>query len=249
MVIKPLRAGVVIGHYNCFLGLRLNIAAIRQYNGPRVPILISDDCSDGFAPTPNPNSIFGKVTALAASDPYLFLWPNVSRIGHSGGDGSSVWKGIIWAKNTGLHCFAKLSQRFIITIPNWLQKATHQLMATPFPLMGKACSHHGWKLRTEAMVLKTEAWYRPDVLAHLTPRPFHWAFEDVLWHDVRDRLGGKMLSWDILADARPHRAPGILFREANSPREYRALAAQFKIPWDRGFSCLDSNRMKNYRLG
>jgi len=43
------KAGVVIGHYNRPDALELNIAAIRHHCGPTVPILVSDDCSDGYA--------------------------------------------------------------------------------------------------------------------------------------------------------------------------------------------------------
>src|SRR5947209_5743392 len=112
--------GVVIGSYRWPRLIDLQIHLIRHTCGG-VPILVGDDCSPGFGPAPPPGSQFERLQAICAAHPGVTLWPNVERIGHTGGDVAACWKGLIWAQALGLRVLAKLSQRFLVTDPRWLQ--------------------------------------------------------------------------------------------------------------------------------
>ena len=219
-----MKIGIVIGHYNRPSAVALNIAAIRYHCGPDIPIVVSDDCSDGFAPTSTPTTRYGAVQQICAQATNVYLWPNPMRIGHAGGDIATFWKGILWGSMTGLDVVFKLSQRFILDTPLWAQKWGEQLMASDLPVLGRGCEYHKWQIRTEAVGLKISAWRHPEIMAHLTPRQVKWPVEQILWDDVRYRLGGKMLEWSLLSKARPLKAPGYVFREANTTAEYAAVA-------------------------
>lgn len=243
---SALKCGVVIGHYNSTRVLELNIRVVRERCGP-VPILISDDCSDGMGPNPAPFSEYANLMALCGKYTNVYVWPNVQRIGHAGGDMSAFWKGIIWAHNLGLDYFAKISQRFIVDIPNWLNDGCEKLHASGMVVAGKPCPQHWFPIRTESLLLKTSAWHRPDILAHLTPREIAIAFELVIWDDITQRFGGKMFPWDILSSDRHVPAHGILFRAANKPDEYKKLAEKYGMFLV--LDCRESNKMPNYKLG
>lgn len=243
-----LKTGIVIGSYNMPDVIRLQFACIRHNCGPDVPILISDDCSDGVEPTPNPASFFGRLVDLAHRSPNCYLWPNVDRIGHAGGDMAAFWKGIVWGGMTGLDVVFKLSQRYVIDVPNWDQNSARLLLDSGLSTLGRRCAFHGFDLRTEAVGMRIDRWHRPDILAHLTPRRVAWAAEGVLWDDVRDRLEGRLCEWPLMSPARPHAAPGVLFRESNAPREYADLAERLGLG-RLNFETRDSNQLPNYALG
>ena len=240
-------AGVVIGSYNQPHVIELQVACIRYHCGP-VPILISDDCSDGFAPTPDPASPFGRLVDLASRTRGVYLWPNAGRIGHAGGDMAAFWKGIVWGAAIGVGVVFKLSQRFVIDIPNWAEDSAALLLDSGLSTLGRGCAYHGFQLRTEAVGLRIDRWNRPDILAHLTPRPINWAAEMVLYDDVRDRLENRLCEWPLMSPARPHTAPNVLFRESNTPEDYIHLAARFGMRWEH-FDTRDSNQMENYKIG
>ncbi len=108
--------------------------------------------------------------------------------------------------------------------------------------------HHGWQLRTEAVGLPIDRWHTREILAHLTPRPIAWAAEQVVWDDVRDRLDNRLCEWPLMAPARPIRADGVLFREANTPEDYAALGQRLGLGRTL-INCADSNQMPGYKLG
>lgn len=242
------KCGIVIGHYNQPDFLELNIAAIRHHCGD-VPILVSDDCSDGFGRTPQTGTLFWDVLAVTQRFKHVHIWPNPSRIGHTGGDMSAIWKAIIWGHHLEMDVVFKLSQRCIIDKHEWHREAVEILMKSDCCLLGKPCAVHRWAVRTESIGLKIAEWYRWDILAHLTPREIAWPVEQVLWDDMRDRLGERMVPWPILSDARPHQAPCVLFREANAPEDFRRLAFSLGVCRSAQFDCRRAEDMPNYWKG
>lgn len=242
-----MKVGVVLGSYNMPHMIELQIACIRYNCGP-VPILISDDCSEGTAPTPDADSHMGRLMALAGRSRDCYLWPNVDRIGHAGGDMAAFWKAIVWGRATGLDVVFKLSQRYVIDVPGWAGAWARRLWDSGLSTLGRGCPFHHYPLRTEAVGLRVDRWSRPDILGHLTPRRISYPLELVLYDDVRDRLEDRLCDWELMSDARPHAAPGVLFREANRPEEYIRLAAKYGMSWHEA-DTRDSTAMANYQMG
>jgi hypothetical protein len=246
---EPPKVGVVIGSFNLPSAVRLNVAAIRRHCGDATPILIADDCSDGCCATPPPESSFGRIVDLASRTPNVVVWPNADRIGHAGGDVSCFWKGLQWARSLGLEVLVKLSQRYIVDRPHWTELLLHELTVSGLSTIGRSCARWGWDLRTECVGMRVDRWHRPDVLAHLFPRRVEWAAEMVVFDDVRDRLEGRIHPWSLMSPARCEPIEGMLFREANPPADYQALADRLGVRLEEDFHCIDSTATAGYRPG
>lgn len=241
-----MRTGIVIGHYDSLDFLELNLRAIRQHCGD-VPVVVSDDCTEGLERTPKRTSKFHRLYDLAVAFPPTYVWPNVARLGHTGGDMAAFWKAIVWGHACQMQVVYKISQRFIIDLPNWHTEGACLLVESGKPLLGRDCTRHHWHVRTEACGLLVCAWHQPAILNHLTPRPVGWPTEQVLHDDLRDRLGGELYPWPIMSDARNKPAPGILFREANRPDEYASLAMRLGMVGGT-FDCREQRAMQGYKM-
>lgn len=253
------RVLIVIGHFNMPNALELNIAAIRHFNGDSIPILISDDCSDGFAAIPDPKTPYGHVLRITHKYPNVFVWPNHFRIGHAGGDLGAFWKGLNWAGagawdgqcwrgDNGYDILFKLSQRFIFTDYDWARHWARILYNSNYAAIGKGCTDLGFDLRTEAVGLKVAEWFTPKILAHLCPRPIGIATEAVVYEVLDYWLEKRLLSWEILSDGRNMKSDHYLFRGANSPDEYVELARLLGLSLS-PIVVKDSNQLDDYIIG
>ena len=101
--------------------MALQIAVIRNTCGP-VPILVSND----DPPTHE------RLKAICERFEDVELDTNPERISHTGGDIAVFHKGIKFGARRGLRFVAKLSQRFIINRPRWLQDAANEALRVRF---------------------------------------------------------------------------------------------------------------------
>ncbi len=224
-------AGVVLGFSRWPELIDLQLALIRATCGP-VPVLVSAD-PDPLRP--------GDVPALAAvcARRGAELAVSPERIGHTGGDLAAFWRGVTWAHGRGLRTVAKLSQRFLITRPRWLQDGTTGLLLSALPAAARFADASGgeWggQLRTEAMLLDVAVWNRPGVLARLAPRK-RWADRPAGYHAehqvadlIREELGGVYWPWALIPTQRYAAAEGLVWRMGNSRDDYDALARRFGV--------------------
>jgi len=242
------KCGIVIGHYNQPDFLELNIAAIRHHCG-QVPILVSDDCSDGFGQTPKQTTPFGRILRLAEQDRNVTVWPNVASIGHAGGDMSAFWKGLVWSRNMGFDILFKISQRLIFDVPDWVNKSAKELINSGQKTLGKGCTQDPWQIRTESVGMLVSAWSKPTILTHLTPRPIQVPPEIVLYDDIRDRLNNSLSRWSLMSDSRYVRKEGVFFRATHSIQDYQNLATRLGVTLQGELTCQASEQMPNYRRG
>jgi hypothetical protein len=244
--------GVVVGSYGWPRLVELQINVIRHTCGP-VPVLVSDDCSPGFGPPVEPGGKFDRLQEACARYPDVTLWPNVERIGHTGGDVAAYWKGLQWAHARGLRVLAKLSQRFLLARSRWLQDGARTLLESELPLATQRCrGREVFDLRTEAMLVDVTQWYRPDVLGRLLPRRYAGTgklAEAVLQEALGDCLGGIFWPWDVYTEERYHATPGVVWHTANTPGDYRDLAALFGLGLDADFTTDGWQNDPEYLLG
>jgi hypothetical protein len=242
--------GVVIGSYNWPRLIELQIRLIRHTCGP-VPLLVSDDCSPGFGPPPERGGRFEQLEQVCGRYPDVVLWPNVERIGHTGGDVATCWKGLIWARARRLRLLAKLSQRFLITQARWLQEAGRDLLASELPLATQRCRGvEVFDLRTEALLFDVTAWSTPEILHRLLPRRQGRArlAETILEEALRE-LGGIFWPWKIYTEERYEPTVGVVWHTANLPEDYRELAARFGLDLDDDFTTDGWQQHPDYSYG
>jgi hypothetical protein len=228
--------GVVVGAYHWPALIDLQIRLIRRTCGD-VPILVSDDCTSGF---PGQDR-YARLAAICHAATGVTLWPNVERIGHAGGDVSAFWKGVVWARALGLRAVAKLSQRFLVTSPRWLQAGARGLLESGLPLGSQPCrGREVFPLRTEAVILDVAAWSRPEALAGIAPRryaredPRGMSGEQVIALAL-GRLGGDFWRWPLFGEDRYQAAPGTVWHCSHGPEAYHELAAAFGLALDADF--------------
>jgi hypothetical protein len=93
------------------------------------------------------------------------------------------------------------------------------------------------------MLLDVDRWHRPDILDHVMPRqlttnPGEWgvAAEVVYWHDIRDRLDGKIHPWSLFGPDRGTKYPGIVWHCSHGLEDYRRIAERFGLELDANMS-------------
>ncbi len=221
--------GVVIGSYGYPALIELQILTIRKHCGP-IPILISDDRS--------PRGRAEKIATLAVKYPGVDVEISPVRIGHAGGDMSAFYRGLYWAHRRRLTFLCKLSQRFIVDRPRWLQNGAIDLQKSGLPAAGQSCIEgpYAMPLRTEAVMMKVDAWQNPALLNYLEPRPIGAACEHIVWNAIATWLGGQILPWDLFTPARHEQALDVLWHVSTPIEAYQALAAKMGVTLDDNFS-------------
>jgi hypothetical protein len=225
--------GVVLGFSRWPELIDLQLALIRETCGG-VPVLVSAD------PDPQrPEDVPALAAVCRRHRAELIVTPE--RIGHTGGDMAAYGRGVTWGAGRGLAVVAKLSQRFLVTRPRWLQDGAAELLlsglpaATRFAEPAPPPNKWGNALRTEAMLIDVNQWNRQAVLARLSPRkrwadrPGGYQAEDQIHDLIREELGGAYWPWWLVSAQRYAKADGVVWRMANVRADYDAVAARFGV--------------------
>jgi len=247
--------GVVIGTYGYPNLIELQIKLIRKHCG-EVPILITDDCSDGTAMTPWADSSFGKLSALSRKYSKVTLWSNPIRLGHAGGDLTSYFVGLQWAKALGLDILAKLSQRCLLDVPEWLQEGSKALWESGESTSSQKCleGRSVFAIRSEAMLMVVDKWATADALDHLRPRPLSivegtWGVpaETVIWDTIRDRLCGRIHRWKLFGEDRMTKYDGMIWHCSHGKEDYQAMFDREGVEMDKNFTCKGWVQLADYK--
>ena len=247
--------GVVIGTYGFPNLAALQIKLIKKHCG-EVPILITDDCSDGTGITPIEDSNFGKLCKLARDNANVMIWSNPTRLGHAGGDLTTYFVGLQWAKIKDIDILCKLSQRCLLDIPNWLQDGANELWRAGLSTSSQRCQEGQGRfdIRSECMLMNVQKWAKPEILDHIRPRPLSqedgkWgvAAEIVLWDSIRDRMDGQLHKWNIFGEDRMSKYPGVIWHCSHGREEYKALFEREGLQMDEGFTCKGWIHLPGYK--
>lgn len=232
--------GVVVGSYGYPRLIELQIRAIRHHCGD-VPILVSDDLSPGALAT--------QIEALAGAYPGVDVQTSLRRIGHAGGDFAAFGRGLKWAAGRGLKVLAKLSQRFVLDWPRWLQDGARGLLKSGRPTGGQPCIEGGlvFPIRSEAVLLDVQRWQRADVLRHLRPRRLGHACENALWRAASQL--GELWPWEVMGRDRFRRSAGVLWHVSTPAEAYHALARRLGVALDDDFTVAGNHLRADYLVG
>jgi hypothetical protein len=231
-------AGVVIGSYHWPKLVALQIILIRSLCG-EVPILICDDATE------SPRAELLKwICKILRAD----LIVNSERKGHLWGDTLAFRNGLTWANERGLKTIAKLSQRFLVRRPRWLQEISRELLDSGRCIATQECRHKniGFVVRTEAAVLNVAQWMRPDVLHHLSPEGGSIGGENTIGEALFKFWNGgvkpNLVRWNIMTRERHFQYKDDAYwhhqdDNVRCEREYRDLAAKYGLTLDDDFQC------------
>lgn len=249
------KTGIVIGAYNWPGLIELQIKVLRATCG-NIPILISDDFSDGAGHISRKNSKFYKMQSLAKKYDNVYFFPNAQRFGHSGGDLAAFWKGLYWAKSLNLDTVAKLSHRLVVEVPYWLQYYSWHMLDRDIAVSSQKCDHNGkfFPIRSEGVIMSVKYWYNPEILATLTPiviNEKHYVadVETIIWDIIKKYFRGNMLPLRIFRNYRFLKDPGVLWHHSSTIQEYIDLADKYNVELDEDFTNIPSQELKNYKGG
>jgi hypothetical protein len=200
---------------------------IRETCGP-VPILVSND---------DPAS-HESLAVICASHADVTLDSNAERIGHTGGDIAAFYKGIRWAAERRIEVVAKLSQRFIVNRPRWLQESARDLLSSGLPMASRQCkAPTPYDLRTEAVLMDVGQWNSTEVLERIKPRKY-WDdepgglnAETIINRVLMDLLGGIYWPWvSVMGEDRTKREHADVLWHWDTPTEdYHRIASAYRV--------------------
>lgn len=201
---------VVLGCYYFPCCAVANLQLIKRHNGENTPILLAGDSGPRKAKKHQYNQINNVEKRF-----------NRNRLGHRSGDLSVFYNGLLWAKENGFKTVAKISQRYWINKPNWLQEQSEKLLESDYPISGTYN-------RTEAVILAVDRldfnFFKP------VGRMKEWT-EVYFWRKFRDNY----LKWDIVTENREEPHPDVICKMSNSIEDYKRVADELGVELDRDF--------------
>jgi hypothetical protein len=201
--------------------VELQIRVIRYRCGP-VPILIADDHSAGFADQAAVPNNHERLYDLAGSYPDVFFWPTPRHLGHANGDALVFWRALHWAKWRGFDYVAKVSQRFVIDYPYWLQDVVKELRLAELPLA--ASKEKEWPIRTEAVVMRVQSWLESSIMEGLIRGDMPSPVEPKIYELIEQYFTNRTLPWWGLGWGRQDWQPYTYWYENNTVEELQLLA-------------------------
>lgn len=254
---------VAIGSYGQPSALELQAKTIRANCGD-VPILVSDDHSeDYFRPEQGPEygqRIKQRILDVCEREGMIYRDTAPERIGHAGGDLGSFYHGLIHARNNDIEYVCKLSQRFIIDIPGWLEKTCRTMRKYHGKYGTHTATHpcsyggrHHFHMRTECVFMHVPTWTQPHILVHLTPRVLHGRAAEWIVNDQRSKLGGVQLGPTFYGEDRQVEYAGVAWKDVlpinrrNEP--YYQMAAKYGVELGEEFNTEHSFGCGGFKWG
>lgn len=256
---------VSIGSWGQPSVIQLQARSIRATCGADTPILVSDDYTENaFDPTKGTGpdrgqALKARLLEICEQENLVFRHSGEAPLGHIGGDLGAFWHGLNYARDHGLDFVCKLSQRFVVDIPNWLPEVIRQMNKFGYNTATRGCFYHHravFQMRTECVVMKTLPWLRPDVLERLRPRQLRYATEHLVAEECARINGGqcKFIAPKWLVENRHQRVPGVAWKDALPLEEtvnldYLPMFAKYGVEVGEEFNALHSCVQHGYKVG
>jgi hypothetical protein len=245
---------IAIGSYGMPSMIQLQARVIRHHCG-EVPILVSDDQTQECHADPAAGrQLKARLLAVCRSEGLIYRNTADRRIGHSGGDLGPFYHGLRFAAEHGHEYLCKLSQRFLIDIPNWFQTVTEQMRSRERNLCSRQCRYGSdwhFHLRTECVFLYVPTWATSARLEQLRPRPIGMAAETLLYA-LHQQTGEPIMGCPLFGDDRSYPDPGIVWKDHGDQEAttaaYRRLADQHGVQLGDDFTICHSHLLPNYRV-
>jgi len=245
------KIGIVIGSYGWPSLVELQIKIIRKVCGD-IPILISDDCSDGCSLYPDEHSDYNRLKELTNKYYGVSFWPNAVRSGHCAGDLTVFVKGLTWAKQHNLEYLVKISRRFLCEVPYWIQYWTHRLIEDTNNISIQRRLDTVWQLHTQVAILKTNTWFSciHDLMTpHLNPEITGKYVEHLIQEIIDKRFGGRYSPLGILSKEPTRKDPEVIWYQKNTLEDYIRCFNKYGLTPDKDFSALPSGYLPNFKIG
>ncbi|TXH18978.1 MAG: hypothetical protein E6R03_01245 [Hyphomicrobiaceae bacterium] len=253
---------VAIGSWGQPSVIELQARAIRATCGADTPILVSDDHTetayDATLGEERGRRLKARLLEICERERLIYRDTADVPLGHIGGDLGAFYHGLNYARDSDIDYVCKLSQRFVVDIPNWLAEVCRQMGKFGYNTASRGCFYDTravFVMRTECVVMKRIPWLRPDVLEALKPRQLPYATEHLIAELCAKINGGecKLLAPKWLPENRHLRVPGIAWKDGipleDSTADYHTMAAKYGVTLGEEFNAQHSCLQPGYRVG
>jgi hypothetical protein len=244
---------IAIGSYGMPSIIQLQARLIRHHCGD-LPIMVSDDhTEDCHRDDPDQGLLLKeRLLEVCRTEGLIYRETAPERIGHSGGDLGAFYHGLVYAREHGLPYLCKLSQRFLLDIPDWFRTATAAMQSRGRALSSRQCRYgeqFHFHIRTECVFMSVARW--SPLIEHLRPRQLGMAAEQHVYHLHRG-FDEPILGCSLFGDNRLDSGPGIVWKDHADREEtdaaYKALFAKFGVRTGDDFNTGHSHLLPNYRI-
>lgn len=247
---------ISIGHFGQPSAVALQVAAIRANCGD-IPIMVSDDYTETYSE--NGPRLKQQLIDLCRKESLILVNSGSEKLGHAGGDLGSMYHGINWAAANDCQWVWKLSQRFVVDIPDWANKVLKQidkLSTTNYHIttICRQCAYGTrpmFTFRTECIGFRVETWRNPSLLEQLVPRELFNAAENIVANAfISHSKGAAFYAPTWLVPDRTQKVKDIYWKEnPGSLKEYQELAKKYRVSLGQDFHTESWFHKPNYKAG
>lgn len=249
---KSMQTAIVIGAYKLTHFVRLGILRCRRIWGDDVPILVSDD----YAPESK------DIQAMASEMNCDYICPKKRR-SHFSGDMSVFVNGLVYGRETGADVVLKLSQRFIVVLPEFKEALDRAFMdpscqiALPGRIPANQISRPGavfykrFGILTDCLAFRPTCMEPEDLVSFYRERckegrKPHDSFSECTWGALLDQKFAN--AYKIIPEWTAHRdgQKKVYLRKAQSSEsDYRQIAMMEKVHSPNGWPLLEWRLIEN----
>jgi hypothetical protein len=251
-----IKIGVIVSTWASKAYVHLGLESWKR-NYPSVKMLIHDDAS-------HESNDLKKIAHQYGAD----FETNAVKRGHTVGDLSAFYGGLVWAEEQGLDVLVKFSRRFIPTYewtPDFLNLATETQALT----FSNVCQNLNWGFRTECVAMNVSAWHTRlgEIAEELNKTD---TFCEGFIHNIGRDLAQKSacphytqyaarhplpkwcdghIHWAMMGTNRVKKVKGILWHHSCTPAEYALVAKNYSLPYTiTDFMIPESHLSKDTRI-
>lgn len=240
---------VSIGHYNMPCTIEHHVKSLRANCG-NVPICVTDDFTELAYNTTNKDKRYvseesaqeskQRLIGFCAENNVPLYLSGMTRQGHVGGDLAAFYNGMMYAKEVGAKYMIKLSQRFFIDRPSWVQKMIHRMDQEKADVM---TNEHVCKLgiltfpiRSEFMILRVSKFGTDTVMRDLYPRKLQGMAGEIYMTAILQKTHAKLVSCPMFTNHRGRKHPGLIwYEEPNAEANYIEAYKKYNVQMSNGF--------------
>jgi hypothetical protein len=240
--LKPMKMGLVVGTYASVQYVHLLLESWSR-NFSHVSLMVHDDCSDKQE----------ELLKLCQKYGALFT-ANSGRLGHTVGDTSAMYAGMLWAEKWNIDLLVKFSRR-MLPLYDWTEQLKATAIETQYPTFSNICRNLNWGFRSEAMAIHLPTWKRAGTMdvvrdeilwkkemfaenfwhnmareVHRYSSPAH--IEYVLRHPKEEWRSGYG-DFAMIGEDRTKRVDGLIWHHSCTVDEYYAVSAAWGLPYTR----------------
>ena len=229
------KLGVIISTHASTPYIHLGLESWRR-NYPSVKVLVHDDCSDESS----------QLRILCHRYGADFESNNIQR-GHTVGDLTAFYGGLMWAKRKEIDVLVKFSRRFI-PLYDWTPEFRDLANESQAHTFSNICTNLNWGFRTECVAMHVPTWENSlskiaaesdksnvfcEGFIHNIAKelPVCERYSTYLNKNRKPDWCAGHVDWKLLGNNRVKKVDGLLWHHSCHPSEYTEQSKAYELPY------------------